>query len=153
MGGPQVSVVRTHSGSDVFSLSGTGSVSVGLQQDFSFLKRINELCYDWNALTQVLRFFPNAETLFRIRSGKKCWIRSMTLSLASLYICRVTRFVAWARISKPFKGPRNRFPACRAGTTSLFWRTGSPGYKGRRNRFLGSFNDYKFGLRLSSCNP
>jgi hypothetical protein len=28
--------------------------------------------------------------------------------------------LAWARICKPFKEPRNRFPAWRAGTTTLF---------------------------------
>ncbi len=30
-------------------------------------------------------------------------------------------YVAWARICKPFKEPRNRFPAWRAGTTTLFF--------------------------------
>ncbi len=28
--------------------------------------------------------------------------------------------MAWARICKPFKEPRNRFPAWEAGTTTLF---------------------------------
>jgi hypothetical protein len=31
-----------------------------------------------------------------------------------------TPFYSRARICKPFKEPRNQFPACRAGTTSLF---------------------------------
>ncbi len=45
-------------------------------------------------------------------------------------ICLVHRFrfdtlfikenVPWARICKPFKEPRNQFPAWRAGTTTLF---------------------------------
>jgi hypothetical protein len=55
-----------------------------------------------------------------------------------------------ARICKPFKEPRNRFPAWRAGTTTLFlyW----PAMLHRlaesnpRNRFLVSLNFYKYGL-------
>ncbi len=43
-----------------------------------------------------------------------------------------------ARISKPIKKPRNRFPAWRAGTKTLFDVGTSPqGYRGWRNRFLG----------------
>jgi hypothetical protein len=48
-----------------------------------------------------------------------------------------------ARICKPFKEPRNQFPAWRARTTTPFCRTGPPGW---RNRFLGSLNVYKYGL-------
>jgi hypothetical protein len=29
-------------------------------------------------------------------------------------------YAAWARICKPFKVPRNRFLACRTGTTTIF---------------------------------
>ncbi len=45
-------------------------------------------------------------------------------------------YVAWARIIKYFfKEPRNRFPAWRAGTTTLFdVPTCQPDYIGRRNR-------------------
>ncbi len=53
-----------------------------------------------------------------------------------------------ARICKPFKEPRNRFPTCRAGTIPLSCQTGPPGYIGWRNRFLSSLNVYKYELRL-----
>ncbi len=43
-----------------------------------------------------------------------------------------------ARICRPFKVPRNRFPAWRAGTKTPFSRTGLPGYIGWRLRFLGN---------------
>ncbi len=54
------------------------------------------------------------------------------------------------RICKPFKEPRNRFPAWRAGTTILF----DVGYRPARlhrlaeslNGFLGSLNVYNYGL-------
>jgi hypothetical protein len=58
----------------------------------------------------------------------------------------VMRKMARARICKPFKELRNRFPAWRA------CRTGPPGYKGQRNRFLGSINVYKYGLSLLTIN-
>ncbi len=39
--------------------------------------------------------------------------------------------LSWAWICKHFKEPRNKFPAWRAGTTTLFdVPTGPPGYKG-----------------------
>ncbi len=55
-----------------------------------------------------------------------------------------------ARICRPFKESRNRFPAWRAGTTALFvvparqaaWLVESIPL----NRFLGSINVYKYGL-------
>ncbi len=57
-----------------------------------------------------------------------------------------------ARTCRPFKKPRNRFPACRVGTTTLFV---VPARKGNwlaesipRNRFLGSINVFKYGLGL-----
>jgi len=59
--------------------------------------------------------------------------------------------VCWARICKPFKEPRNWFPAWRACATTPFCRTG-PRRLHRlaklipRNRFLGSLNVYKYGL-------
>jgi hypothetical protein len=41
----------------------------------------------------------------------------------------------------------NRFPALPASTIALFVvYTGRPGYIGRRNRFLGSINVYRYGL-------
>ncbi len=43
-------------------------------------------------------------------------------------------YETWARICKPFKVPRNRFPVWQAGTTTPIWRTGPLGW---RNRFLG----------------
>ncbi len=44
-------------------------------------------------------------------------------------VCIVLGLASWARICKPFKEPKNRFPAWRSGTTILFdWRTGPPGY-------------------------
>jgi hypothetical protein len=52
-----------------------------------------------------------------------------------------------ARICKPFKEPRNQFPAWRVGTTTLFVVPAR--YIGWRNlfhRFLGSLNVYKYGL-------
>ncbi len=50
-----------------------------------------------------------------------------------------------ARICKPFKEPRNRFPAWRAGTTTLFDVSARP------TRFLGSLNVYEFGLSSFPC--
>ncbi len=60
--------------------------------------------------------------------------------------------ICWARICKPFKMPKNRFPAWRTGTTTLFvvparqatlhWLAESI----PRNRFLGSLKVYKYGL-------
>jgi len=58
-----------------------------------------------------------------------------------------------ARICKPFKEPRNQFLAWRASTATLF---DVPALKDTYrlaefipwNRFLGSLNVYKFGLRL-----
>ncbi len=72
----------------------------------------------------------------------------LTLSLSTYIHCTVymsskTRTVLCdyqfirARICKNFKGPRNRFPALRASRTTLFLRTGPPGYIGWWNRFLG----------------
>ncbi len=52
---------------------------------------------------------------------------------------------AGAWICKPFRKHRNRFPAWR--TDNPIWRTGPPGYACWRNRFLGSLNSYKYGLR------
>ncbi len=52
----------------------------------------------------------------------------------------------WARICKPFKEPRNRFPAWRAGTTTLFNVLPATRLGKWRNRFLGSLNVYKYGL-------
>ncbi len=57
--------------------------------------------------------------------------------------------LTWARICEPFKEPRNRFPAWRAGTTTIF---DVPAGQAKQagidslNRFLGSLNVYKFGL-------
>jgi hypothetical protein len=51
-----------------------------------------------------------------------------------------------ARICRPFKEPRNRFPALRAGNDNPICRAGPPGYIGWRNRFLGAINVYKYGL-------
>ncbi len=60
--------------------------------------------------------------------------------------CKV---LSWARICKPLKEPRNRFPACRACTTTVFDVTARD-YIGWRNRFLAidscSLNVYKFWL-------
>jgi hypothetical protein len=42
-----------------------------------------------------------------------------------------------ARICKPFKEPRNRFPALAGRYDNPIYRTGPTGYKGRRDRFLG----------------
>jgi hypothetical protein len=39
-----------------------------------------------------------------------------------------------------FKKPKNRFPAWRADTTSLYDVPARQGYIGWRNRFLGSLN-------------
>jgi hypothetical protein len=47
---------------------------------------------------------------------------------------RLLRQPARARICKPFKELRNRFPTCRAGTTILSCHTGPPGYIDLRNR-------------------
>ncbi len=56
-----------------------------------------------------------------------------------------------ACIFKPFKEPRNRFPAWRNRflVQNFFCRAGPPGYISWRNRFLGSLNVYKYGLRNS----
>jgi hypothetical protein len=60
---------------------------------------------------------------------------------------------SWAQIWKPFKEPRNRFPACWAGTTTLLFDVPGPqdfiGWLAESipwNRFLGSLNVYKFRL-------
>ncbi len=55
--------------------------------------------------------------------------------------------VCWARICKPFKEPRNWFPAWRACATTPFCRTGPPGYIGWRNWFLG-IDSYRLLQRL-----
>jgi hypothetical protein len=48
-------------------------------------------------------------------------------------------FFSRGRIFEPFKEPRSRFPAWRASTTTLLdVPARPPGYKGWRNRFLGS---------------
>ncbi len=47
----------------------------------------------------------------------------------------------------------NRFSVWRAGMTTLFFRTGPPGYIGWRNRFLFSLNVYKYGLCTVFCCP
>ncbi len=66
------------------------------------------------------------------------------------YCCYCTNL----RICKPFKEPRNRFLAWRAGTTTLF--TYGPTRLQRLaesilwNRFLGSLIVYKYGLRTWS---
>ncbi len=60
-----------------------------------------------------------------------------------------------ARIWRPFKEPRNQFPAWWAGTTTLFFVPARhAGYIGCRNLFLGvdswslyTFDVYKYGLR------
>ncbi len=57
----------------------------------------------------------------------------------------------WARICKPFKEPRNRFPAWRVGTTALFVvpvcaRLHRLVESTPWIRFLGSLNVYKYGL-------
>ncbi len=51
-----------------------------------------------------------------------------------------------ARICKPFKGPRNRFPCLAGRYTNPICRSRTPGYTGWRNRFLASLNVYKYGL-------
>ncbi len=58
-----------------------------------------------------------------------------------------------ARICKPFKEHRNRFPAWRTGMTTLFDDRPSRLHKPEEsipwNRVLGSLNVYKFGLSTS----
>jgi hypothetical protein len=58
----------------------------------------------------------------------------------------------WARICRPFEEPSNQFPAWRASTTTLFsYRPAEPQRLTEsisQNRFLGSINDYKYGLSL-----
>jgi hypothetical protein len=53
---------------------------------------------------------------------------------------------------KPFKAPRNRFPAWRAGTTTIFVVPPTKLHRLAKsmpwNRFLGSLNVYKYGLWL-----
>ncbi len=56
-----------------------------------------------------------------------------------------------ARICRLLQEPRNRFPACRAGTTTLFvvparQATSRLAKSMPRNRFLGSINVYIYGL-------
>jgi hypothetical protein len=55
-----------------------------------------------------------------------------------------------ARICRSFKETRNRFPAWRAGTTTLFFVPAVSLHRLAksipRNRFLGSINVYKYGL-------
>ncbi len=55
-----------------------------------------------------------------------------------------------ARIFKPVRSPRNRFPGWRAGSTTLFDVQAARLRMGRWNRFMGSLNVYTFGL--SSCS-
>ncbi len=62
-----------------------------------------------------------------------------------------TLWYSRARICKPFKEPRNRFPAWRADTTTLLsYRPVRPHRLAEsipRNRFLSSLNVYKYVLR------
>ncbi len=58
--------------------------------------------------------------------------------------------VSWDRICRPFKEPKNRFPACLAGTTTLYVVPARQAIMLAesipRNQFLGSINVYKYGL-------
>ncbi len=75
-----------------------------------------------------------------------CSLVIALLLLCSLALSSLLR----ARICRPVKEPRNRFPACRAGKTTLL--SYRPARLHRlaesipRNRFLGSRNVYKYGL-------
>jgi hypothetical protein len=72
-----------------------------------------------------------------------------------LYSVLSTHRLFRARICKPFKEPRNRFSAWRAGTTTLFVVPACQAtYRIAEsipwNRFLGSINVYKYGLCTAS---
>ncbi len=77
--------------------------------------------------------------------SSRCWL---VLFLHYEYILNILR--VWARICRPFKGPRNRFPPWRAGTTTLIVVLAGKLHRLvesiSRNRFLGSLNFYKYGL-------
>ncbi len=67
------------------------------------------------------------------------------------YSIMLAPFTHGARICKPFKEPWNRFPAWRAGTTTLFdvpraARLNRLAESIPWNRFLGFLNVYKYGL-------
>ncbi len=80
--------------------------------------------------------------------GSLCWnFRTVYGELAGKRVAIGLSYrPARARICKPFKEPRNRFSAWRAGTSNPVFRTGSPDYIGWRNRFLGidSWTPYTF---------
>jgi hypothetical protein len=57
------------------------------------------------------------------------WVQEMDMQIA--------KKGNWARSCKPFKEPSNRFPARRAGTTTLFVLPARQGYIGWRNRLIG----------------
>jgi hypothetical protein len=65
-----------------------------------------------------------------------------------LFIVHCSYRYARARICKPFKEPRNLFPACRAGTTTQFDCQARLAESISWNRFMGSLNVYKFGIRM-----
>ncbi len=61
-----------------------------------------------------------------------------TVYLQSAYLLKLR-----ARICKPFKEPRNQFPALAKRYDNPIYRAGPQGYIGWRNRFLDFINVYK----------
>ncbi len=60
---------------------------------------------------------------------------------------------AWAHICKAFKEPGSRFPVCVPVRQPYLSYGLAKLYKGWRNRFLGSLNVYKHGLRKGWLGP
>ncbi len=113
----------------------------------------------WEGLTKnAVKFLP---LLWQVSEALSCswsaqlrscqYIKECLASLLAIKRSAAVKRLTRARICKPFKEPRNRFPAWWAGTTYKLGvpRTGPPDYvvwRNRFDRFLGSLNVYKYGL-------
>ncbi len=69
------------------------------------------------------------------------WRHFALLSMSLIFLrVKLIPLIYGARICKPFKEARNRFPALAGRYDNPIWRTGPPGYTGSRNRFIGIYS-------------
>ncbi len=99
-------------------------------------------------------------TSWRQHQGGEYWLRRLLLKSTNrlgnrvlgeggmCYSTRLHPFYSRARICKPFKEPRNRFPAWQPVRQPYLSYRPAMLHIGWRNRFLGSTHVYKYGLRL-----
>ncbi len=88
--------------------------------------------------------------IYALHKLQLIWIWANCFYIQQNLHANVRDFELWARICRPFKEPRNRFPAWRAGTQLYlsYWPAGLLRLAKSipRNRFLGSIIVYKYGL-------